>query len=48
MYGVYSIVSKKFVFGICELSKTKALQKLRMKIGNNSYKWRFEVRRVVK
>lgn len=44
MYGVWSAVSKKFVFGISETSKKKAWQRLEHKIGKDSYKWRFEIK----
>lgn len=37
MYGVWSAVSKKFVFGISETSKKKAWQRLEHKIGKDSY-----------
>ncbi|MGG0891664.1 DUF2815 family protein [Cytobacillus horneckiae] len=45
MYGIYSSVSKKYVFGICEPSKSKARKALENKIGKDSRKWRFEVRK---
>jgi len=44
MYGIYSNVSKKYVFGIREPSKTKAWKALRRKIGDDSRKWRFEAK----
>ena len=47
MYGIYSIWSKKYCFGIKEPSKTKARKALFNKIGKDAYKWRFEVRRLV-
>lgn len=43
-YGIYNTVSKKFVFGISEPSKTKALKALFNKVGKDAYKWRFEAR----
>ena len=45
-YGIYSIASKKFVFGIREPTKYKAWQKLRDYIGNDSNKWRFSAKRI--
>jgi hypothetical protein len=46
MYGIYSNISKKFVFGIQEPSKTKAWKALRRKIGSDSNKWRFDARKI--
>ena len=46
LYGIYSTVSKKFVFGIQEPSKTKANKKLFKRIGKDAYKYRFEVRKL--
>jgi hypothetical protein len=46
MYGIYSRVSKRFVFGIKESSKTKAWNKLRDLIGDDSRRWRFEARKL--
>lgn len=46
LYGIYSTVSKKFVFGIQEPSKTKANKKLFARIGKDAYKYRFEVRKL--
>lgn len=46
MYGIYSTVSKRFVFGIQEPSKKKAWEALFSKIGNDARKWRFEVRKL--
>lgn len=46
MYGVYNSVKKEFQFGICEESKKKASEKLFQKIGKDSYKWRFEIRKI--
>lgn len=46
MYGIYSTVSRKFVFGIQEPTKTKAWKALRKKIGNDSKKWRFDVKKI--
>ena len=48
LYGIYSTVSKRFVFGIQEPSKTKARKALFKEIGTDSYKWRFEVRKIPK
>lgn len=46
MFGIYSTVSKKFVFGIEEPTKEKAWKALRRKIGNDSRKWRFDARKI--
>lgn len=43
-YGVYNTCKKEFQFGICETSKRKATEALFKKIGNNAYKWRFEIK----
>ncbi|MEK5176321.1 hypothetical protein NST63_24525 [Heyndrickxia sp. FSL W8-0496] len=48
MFGIWSDVSKQFVFGIQEPSKTKAWNALFNKIGNNARKWRFNVRPIRK
>lgn len=48
MYGIYSAVSRKFVFGINEPSKSKARKALFDKVGSDAYKWRFEVRKLSK
>ena len=45
-YGIWSVVSKKFVFGIKEPSKTKARKALFNEIGKDSYKHRFEVKKI--
>ncbi|QXN69932.1 hypothetical protein MAWWA_121 [Bacillus phage vB_BspH_Mawwa] len=45
-YGIYNTVSKKYCFGIQEPSKSKALRKLYDKIGKDTYKWRFEIRKI--
>ena len=43
----YITTSKKeFQFGIAESTKQKAQRKLFKKIGNDAYKWRFEVRKI--
>lgn len=46
MYGIYNTMKKEFQFGIKEDTKKKAFNKLFNKIGYDSYKWRFEVRRI--
>ena len=48
MFGIWSTVSKQFVFGIQEPSKSKAEKALFNKIGNNARKWRFEVKPIRK
>ncbi|ARW39038.1 hypothetical protein ACO1D4_18915 [Bacillus velezensis] len=45
-YGIYSLRSRKFCFGIDEPSKTKAWKALFNKIGKDAYKWRFEARKI--
>ena len=45
-YGIYNTMRRKFQFGIRELSKNKARKKLFAIIGKDSYKWRFEVKRI--
>src|SRR5690625_4706134 len=45
-FGVFSKVSRKFVFGIREPSKTKARKALFNKIGNDALKWRFVVKEI--
>lgn len=46
MYGIWSAVSKQFVFGIQRQSKSGARHELRERIGKNSLKYRFEVKRI--
>lgn len=41
MYGMWSDVSKQFVFGIQKPSKNAARRQLMREIGYDSYKWRF-------
>lgn len=48
MFGIWSDVSHKFVFGIQEPSKTKAWNALYNKIGNNARKWRFSAKPIRK
>jgi hypothetical protein len=48
MYGIWNGMRKEFQFGITEESKTKAMKKLREKIGKDANKWRFEVRKLDK
>ena len=43
-YGIYSSLSKKFVFGIKEEIPGMAVKKLFRRIGNDARKWRFSVR----
>ena len=45
-WGIYNTMQKEFQFGIDEISKRKASNKLFRKIGYDAYKWRFEVRRL--
>ncbi|MED3650633.1 hypothetical protein [Heyndrickxia sporothermodurans] len=44
MFGIWSDVSKQFVFGIQEPSKTKAWKSLYKKIDNDARKWRWRVK----
>lgn len=44
MYGIWSDVSKRFVFGIQKPSKSAAHRQLMREIGKNSYKWRFRAK----
>lgn len=44
MYGIWSAVSKQFVFGIQEPSKSAARRQLFNKIGNDAYKYRFSAK----
>lgn len=46
MYGVWNTIKKEFQFGIKEETENKAFNKLKKKIGDDAYKWRFEVRRI--
>lgn len=46
MYGIWNNIKKEFQFGIRELTKQRAKNKLFQKIGYDSYKWRFEIRRI--
>lgn len=46
MYGIWNNIKKEFQFGIQEPTKQKAQRKLFNKIGNDAYKWRFEIRKI--
>ena len=46
MYGVWNTIKKEFQFGIREENQNKAIKKLFQKIGNDAYKWRFEIRKI--
>lgn len=46
MYGVWNNIKKEFQFGIQEPTKGKAQNRLFKKIGYDSYKWRFEIRKI--
>lgn len=46
MYGIWSAVSKQFVFGIQHKSKSGARRELIQKVGKDSFKYRFEVKRI--
>ena len=45
-YGVWNNIKKEFQFGIDEPTQEKAIKKLFNKIGNDVYKWRFEIREI--
>jgi hypothetical protein len=46
MYGIWNTYKKEFQFGIKEETRKKAMNKLFNKIGNDAYKYRFEVRKI--
>ena len=46
LFGVYSTVSRQYVFGIQEPTKSKAHKALFKRIGKDAFKYRFEVRRL--
>lgn len=46
MYGIWNNIKKEFQFGIQEPTKQKAQRKLFQKIGNDAYKWRFDIRKI--
>lgn len=46
MYGIWSAVSKQFVFGIQEPTKKLAFEQLIRKIGKDSFKYRFSAKRI--
>lgn len=46
LYGIFSTVSKRFLFNIQEPSKKKANKKLFEQIGKDAYKHRFEIRKL--
>ncbi len=48
MYGIWNSMKKEFQFGIKEPTKQKAQRKLFQRIGYDSYKWRFEIRKITK
>ena len=43
-YGIYSTMTKQFVFGIAEDTPMLAEARLFQKIGDDARKWRFEAR----
>lgn len=45
-YGIWNDVKKEFQFGICEDTPALAEARLKQKIGRDSHKWRFQVRRL--
>ena len=45
-FGVFSTVSKSFVFGIKEKTKALAWEALKRRIGKDALKYRFCVRRI--
>ncbi len=46
--GIWSMVSKKFVFGIAENTSKDAKRKLREKLGYDALKYRFIVKPISK
>lgn len=46
LYGIWSTVSRQFVFGIKETSKAKARKALFNEIGKDAYKFRFDARKI--
>lgn len=46
MYGIWSSVSRQFVFGIQEPTKSKAIRKIIKKIGKDWLKYRFNVKAI--
>ncbi len=47
MYGIWNSMKKEFQFGISEETVKKAKKKLFKKIGYDSYKWRFEIKKIM-
>ncbi|WP_195742436.1 hypothetical protein [Enterococcus faecalis] len=45
-FSAYNTVSKKYHFGICELSTREARKALEKIIGKDIYKWRWEIRQI--
>ena len=45
-YGIWNSVQKRFVFGIKESSKKKAIKALENKVGIDVYKWRYSIRTI--
>lgn len=45
-YGIWNSVDKRFVFGIKESTKQKAYKAFRNKVGNLSYLYRYEARKI--
>ncbi len=45
-FSAYNTVSKKYHFGICELSPREARKALEKIIGKDIYKWRWEIRQI--
>lgn len=46
MFGIWNDYKKEFQFGICEETPHKAINKLFKKIGNDAFKYRFQVKRI--
>lgn len=44
MYGVWNGLTKRFVYGVRELTKSAAQKKLRACAGKGAYCWRYDVR----
>lgn len=48
LYGVWNGVQKRFVLGIAEETPRRAQKALFHRIGKSAYKWRYEVRAILR
>ncbi|WP_367899795.1 hypothetical protein [Bacillus pseudomycoides] len=46
MYGIWSSVSRQFIFGIQEPTKSKAIRKVKKEIGHSWAKYRFSTKKI--